>query len=101
MTLDQMINLLVTITLVEMMVATGLGVDIAPLRAALARFAVDERAARHLANQAGGAADGQGKPDVFGCPPMYRQVGGGNRPKGGLHAGQKEVEPAQGKQALV
>jgi hypothetical protein len=32
---------------------------------------------------------------------MYSQVGGGNRSKGGLHAGPKEVEPAQGKQTLL
>jgi len=62
---------------------------------------IDERATWHLAKQTGGAAYGQSKPDVFGCPPMYRQVGGGNRSKGGLHAGQKEVEPAQRKQALL
>ena len=33
---------------------------------------IDERATRHLANQTGRSAYGQGKPDVFGCPPMYR-----------------------------
>ena len=32
---------------------------------------------------------------------MYRQVGSGNRSKGGLHAGQKEVEQTQRKQALL
>src|SRR5262245_22642226 len=31
MSIDQLINLLVTVTLVEMMVATGLGVDLADL----------------------------------------------------------------------
>src|SRR6516164_9339930 len=54
----------------------------------------------YLTDQAGDAADAEDKPDVFGSPLMSREVGGGDRSKGRLHAGQKEVEPAQSKQAL-
>jgi len=62
---------------------------------------IHKRAARHLTNQTSGPAYGEGKPYVFGGPSLNCPAGGSNRSKGGLHAGQKEVKPAQGKQTLL
>jgi hypothetical protein len=41
------------------------------------------------------------QPDVLGSPFPGRQIGSGNRAKSGMHTGQKEVQPALGKQALL
>src|SRR6516164_9953898 len=59
-----------------------------------------ELAAGHLTYQTGDAGYAEDKSDVLGGPLLGRQVGCGNGSKGGLHTGQKEVQPAQGKQAL-
>ena len=63
--------------------------------------AIDERATRHLTNQTHDAPYAQDKPDIFGGPPLEHQVSRGDRPKGGLHTGQKEVEPTQREQAVL
>jgi hypothetical protein len=60
---------------------------------------IEKLAGRGLADQARDASRAEDEPDVLGCPRLCRQVGGRNRTKPGLQAGQKEVEPVQGKLA--
>jgi hypothetical protein len=81
--------------------AQGYGQYSGPDQRSFRSHSIHKLTAWHLTKQTGGAANAQDKSDVLGGPPLGRQVGGGNRSKGGLHTGQKEVEPAQGKQTLL
>src|SRR5262249_19055418 len=62
---------------------------------------IHEFAAWHLTSQTGDAAYSEDEPNIFRGPALDYQVGGRNGPESGLHAGQKKVEPAQGKQTRL
>ena len=62
---------------------------------------IDERAARHLADQRDDAADRQHQADLDLRPFLRRQIDRDERPEAGLHVGEKEDEPVEAAQALA
>jgi hypothetical protein len=57
---------------------------------------IEQRSARHLADETDQAADRQDEADIALGPRRRRQVDGNKRPETGLQVGDKENEPIEG-----
>ncbi len=67
---------------------------------ALRTRGIDQRAARHLADQRNEAGRGQDEPDIDLRPSLRGEINRDERAEAGLHVGDKENEPVEPAQAV-